>query len=130
VISGPLSIGFNAANSATTSSSSASVIAVATGSAVPSTSSGTGYSANSGPGSIQFSRNRQLNEKGDDIRSLQKFLNSSGFIIAKSGPGSIGNETSIFGVHTYRALVHFQAGHGLQATGYLGPLTRGLINGK
>jgi peptidoglycan hydrolase-like protein with peptidoglycan-binding domain len=43
-----------------------------------------------------------------DVRVLQKFFNTHGFIITTSGPGSPGSETSIFGTHTYQALIKFQ----------------------
>jgi hypothetical protein len=81
-------------------------------------------------GAISLPQNRQLNDKGDDILALQKFLNVNGFTVAQNGPGSVGNETLIFGLHTYRALVQFQSAHGLPATGFLGPLTRGVINAQ
>jgi hypothetical protein len=80
-------------------------------------------------GAVYLRQNRQLNDRGADIRSLQKVLNANGFVVAESGPGSAGNETSIFGIHTYRALIEFQSAHGLPATGFLGPLTRAIING-
>lgn len=82
------------------------------------------------PNAMHLGQNRKMNEKGEDIRSLQRFLNLNGFVVAQSGPGSIGIETSIFGIRTYRALVQFQSAHGLPATGFLGPLTRGTINGQ
>jgi len=74
-----------------------------------------------------FTRNLQLNTAGEDVRALQSFLNANGFAVAASGSGSPGNETTTFGMATYRALVSFQAAHGLPATGYFGPLTRKLI---
>jgi hypothetical protein len=75
-----------------------------------------------------FSTNYQLWDASSDIRSLQQFFNGEGFVIAENGPGSPGNETSIFGLHTYQTLVEFQASHGLPATGFFGPLTRAFIN--
>jgi peptidoglycan hydrolase-like protein with peptidoglycan-binding domain len=75
-----------------------------------------------------FLTNHQLYDRSEDIRSLQEILNAQGFVVAKNGPGSIGDETSIFGPHTYRALINFQSAHGLPATGYFGPLTRAMIN--
>jgi hypothetical protein len=77
---------------------------------------------------LVLTKNRQLYDRGEDIRSLQKFFNTHGFIVAQSGPGSPGNETSIFGTNTYRTLIKFQKANKLPATGYLGPLTRALIN--
>jgi peptidoglycan hydrolase-like protein with peptidoglycan-binding domain len=53
----------------------------------------------------------------------------NGFPVAKSGPGFTGNETDIFGPHTYAALIKFQQEHGLPATGFFGPLTRLVLNG-
>jgi peptidoglycan hydrolase-like protein with peptidoglycan-binding domain len=75
-----------------------------------------------------FLKNYQLYDTNDDIRSLQEFLNSQGYIVAQNGPGSPGNDTSIFGLHTYQALKHFQLGRGLPPTGFFGPLTRAAIN--
>ncbi|HUD03020.1 MAG TPA: peptidoglycan-binding protein [Candidatus Paceibacterota bacterium] len=74
-----------------------------------------------------FNTNHQLYDTGADILALQQFLNAHSFAVATTGPGSLGNETTVFGLHTYQALVAFQSANGLPATGYLGPLTRALI---
>lgn len=59
---------------------------------------------------------------------LQRFLNTQGFTIAKTGPGSVGNETTVFGPATRAALVKFQTTHGISpAVGYFGPKTRAFI---
>ena len=58
---------------------------------------------------------------------LQKFLNAHGFVVAQTGAGSPGHETSFFGLATYRALKRFQTGQGLPATGFFGPLTRAAL---
>lgn len=71
-----------------------------------------------------FSRNLFIHTTGQDVKNLQKFLNSIGFIIAKSGAGSPGKETTFFGTLTYKALQKFQKLIGLPATGYFGPMTR------
>jgi hypothetical protein len=71
-----------------------------------------------------LTKNRQLYDRGEDVRALQKFFNTHGFVIAQSGPGSPGNETSVFGPNTYRTVIKFQKSNNLPATGYLGPLTR------
>jgi hypothetical protein len=55
-----------------------------------------------------FTRTLKLGSKGSDVKMLQQFLNSNGFIISKSGAGSIGNETTVFGVKTKLALNKFQ----------------------
>ena len=75
-----------------------------------------------------FLTNYQLNDRSEDIRSLQEVLNAQGFVVAQSGAGSIGNETPLFGLHTYGALIGFQSAHGLPSTGFFGPLTRAVSN--
>jgi peptidoglycan hydrolase-like protein with peptidoglycan-binding domain len=85
-----------------------------------------GSNVNAAP--TPFLTNYQLYDRSEDIRSLQQLLNTQGFIVAHSGPGSPGNETSIFGLHTYQTLIDFQLAHGLPTTGYFGPLTRAFLN--
>ncbi len=75
-----------------------------------------------------FSRNLSLNMVGKDVKALQQFLNTHGFVIAKTGVGSPGKETTIFGILTYRSLQKFQKSVGLPATGFFGLLTRGYIS--
>jgi hypothetical protein len=77
--------------------------------------------------SLLIPSNHRLWDNAPDIRSLQQFLNTHGFLVASSGPGSPGAETTLFGLRTYRALVRFQVAEGLPATGFLGPLTRAEI---
>jgi hypothetical protein len=77
---------------------------------------------------LVFSVNRQLWDEGPDILALQQFLNAHGFTVATTGPGSPGNETSVFGMKTYQALVKFQAASDLPPTGDLGPLTRAALD--
>ena len=43
-----------------------------------------------------------------EIKLLQEYLNAHGFILAKTGPGSPGNETQKFGTLTKTALIKFQ----------------------
>ena len=64
------------------------------------------------------------------ILALQKYLNSHGFSVAVSGPGSVGHETNKFGTATKKALISFQASNGLPAYGFFGPLTRAFVNGR
>jgi Putative peptidoglycan binding domain len=80
--------------------------------------------------SLILTKNRQLYDRGEDVRALQKFFNTHRFVVAQGGPGSPGNETSIFGTNTYRTVIKFQKANGLPATGYLGPLTRALLNSQ
>lgn len=75
-----------------------------------------------------FTKNLELGDIDEEVRTLQKTLNSLGFTIAESGPGSVGNETNIFGDATEAALVRFQKARGINpAIGYFGPVTRAEI---
>jgi peptidoglycan hydrolase-like protein with peptidoglycan-binding domain len=62
---------------------------------------------------------------GSDVKDLQVFLNSLGFLISQTGPGSPGDETEFFGERTRDALSRFQEANDiLPARGYFGPKTR------
>ncbi len=67
----------------------------------------------------------EIGSTGEEVRCLQKFLNSSGFTISNEGVGSPGKETDTFREKTKEALVKWQiAKNILPATGYFGPLSR------
>jgi CSLREA domain-containing protein len=84
--------------------------------------------ATSSPSGISFLTNHKLGDRGEGIRMLQKFLNTHGFILATSGAGSPGNETTLFGALTKAALIKFQRANSIvPAVGYFGPLTRAFI---
>lgn len=79
----------------------------------------------------------RIGDRDPEVKSLQIYLNSLGFTVASSGPGSPGNETDFFGSGTRDALIRFQEENadvilkpvGLErGTGILGELTRKLIN--
>lgn len=53
-------------------------------------------------------RSLSLGMSGEDVRSLQRILNAQGFLVAASGAGSPGNESSYFGTKTQAALRRFQ----------------------
>lgn len=77
---------------------------------------------------VSFARNLPSGSRGEDVRQLQRFLNTHGFVIARMGIGSPGNETSYFGLATQSALAKFQAANGITpAVGYFGPVTRAFI---
>lgn len=80
--------------------------------------------------SLSFDRNYKTGDIDPDIQRLQIFLNTHGFLLASTGPGSPGQETTMFGARTRGALMRFQKAHDLPATGYFGPLTRGLLNAR
>ncbi|MBI3572374.1 peptidoglycan-binding protein [Candidatus Kaiserbacteria bacterium] len=72
-----------------------------------------------------------------EVKQLQIFLNAHGFLIAKTGPGSPGQETGVFGPATVAALIKFQEAnakyilkplHLKKGTGKLGPGTIKFIN--
>ena len=72
-------------------------------------------------------RDLKVGDKGEEVYRLQVFLNENGYIIARSGPGSSGNEVSTFGVATERALKSFQLVNGIPVTGVLDEATRNII---
>jgi len=75
-----------------------------------------------------FTRNLSVGSIGADVRILQTYLNTHGYPIATSGPGSLGNETTTFGDLTKTALALFQKAHDITpATGYFGSITRKII---
>ena len=79
--------------------------------------------------SFTFIRDLTIGSIGNDVKQLQEFLNTHGFVIAKTGPGSSGNETTIFGKLTKTALIKFQKANNISpAVGYFGPKTRLKIN--
>ncbi|MCF7843438.1 peptidoglycan-binding protein, partial [Candidatus Gracilibacteria bacterium] len=47
----------------------------------------------------------------------------------QSGPGSVGQETNLYGFGTFQAVIDFQRSEGLPETGIVGPLTKGRIAG-
>ena len=76
-----------------------------------------------------FTRNHQMGDKGGEVMEIQKFLNTHGAVVAASGAGSAGMETSTFGGLTKAAVAKFQAANGVSpAAGYWGPITRAKAN--
>jgi Putative peptidoglycan binding domain len=76
-----------------------------------------------------FTRSLTIGSTGSDVKALQMFLNSHNAVIAASGAGSMGNESTYFGGLTKAALAKFQAAQGISpAVGYFGPLTMAKVN--
>lgn len=85
-----------------------------------------------------FARNLFVGMHGDDIRALQKFLNTDTETrVAEFGAGSLGNETDYFGLGTKRALIKFQEKYRAEVlvpaglvsgTGFFGEKTRAKMN--
>jgi peptidoglycan hydrolase-like protein with peptidoglycan-binding domain len=79
---------------------------------------------------FRFARDLDVGASGEDVRQLQILLNARGFAVAASGPGSAGQETTLFGGLTRAALARFQAASGISpALGYFGPKTRAALGG-
>lgn len=85
----------------------------------------------------QITKDLKLGDVDEEVLFLQKYLNSRGFLVASSGPGSLGQETTRFGAGTRDALIKFQEANaelilkpfGLKdGTGVVGEMTRKLIN--
>jgi peptidoglycan hydrolase-like protein with peptidoglycan-binding domain len=87
-----------------------------------------------------LTRDLTVGAVGEDVRDLQKFLNTdAATVVAPSGVGSPGNESTYFGPATSAAVARFQAKYpdetykkaGLSApNGFVGALTRQVINSK
>jgi hypothetical protein len=84
------------------------------------------------PGDIPhytFARDLTLGSTGEDVRELQKYLNTHGFPLAFAGAGSLGNETNYFGPLTQAALAKFQAANHISpSVGFFGSITRIFIS--
>jgi hypothetical protein len=76
-----------------------------------------------------FLNNLEYGQTHPDIKELQKFLNDNGYVISSFGVGSIGHETTYFGLKTKKALIKFQIENKISpSAGYFGIKTRNLIN--
>ncbi len=78
-----------------------------------------------------------LGMRSFDVFELQKYLNTHGIFVTKDGPGSVGNETTYFGLATKKALTLFQEFHSVdileplglkKGTGIFGPSTMKYMN--
>lgn len=75
-----------------------------------------------------FSGTLSPGSTGTGVKDLQIFLNSEGYTVAQTGPGSSGDETTYFGALTSGALRRFQSAHSLPSTGVLDATTEAVIN--
>lgn len=58
-----------------------------------------------------------LGSSGAQVVALQEMLNGSGYVIAQSGPGSPGQESTNFGPQTLAAVRRFQCAEGIVCKG-------------
>ncbi len=61
-----------------------------------------------GAESHTFTIDLKVGDTHPDVIELQKFLNAKGFVVSKSGPGSVGLETDFFGANTRMAVKQYQ----------------------
>ena len=87
------------------------------------TPSGTGACAG-----VTFTRNLTVGSTGTDVKCLQVLLNNNGFVLATTGAGSPGMETSYFGPRTLAVIRAFQVSKGWTPANQVGPLTRAALN--
>jgi hypothetical protein len=74
---------------------------------------------------FNFKKDLKLGMDNSDVKELQKFLNSHGFLITAKGAGSPGKESTYFGQMTSAALARFQKANKIfPAIGVFGPITR------
>lgn len=90
--------------------------------------SGGGNSGGSGSSCYVFSTNLTIGSRGADVVALQTWLIAHGFDIPAISSGR--QPKGIFSSQTADALAKYQRSVGIPPTGFLGPLTRGSINGS
>lgn len=72
-----------------------------------------------------FSEDLYVGSISEEVRCLQRYLNSNGFVVASEGVGSPGKETTMFRDKTKDAVTQWQISNGLSpATGTFGAKSR------
>lgn len=77
---------------------------------------------------IKFTKDLKFGNINSEVKLLQEYLNSNGYVVATTGPGSHGKETTKFGPATRSALIKFQKAKKLPGTGFFGSLTKEVVN--
>ncbi|MEI6316354.1 MAG: peptidoglycan-binding domain-containing protein [bacterium] len=81
------------------------------------------------PNHFIFTKSYKLGDNNPEIKQLQIFLNTHGFVIATSGAGSKGKENNYFGAKTRSALTKFQKANSIKPSiGFFGPVTISAVN--
>lgn len=83
--------------------------------------------------SCTFTRALAPGMSGEDVRCLQRFLNSAGHMVATTGAGSPGMESMTYGPRTQAAVAAWQAARGLACApycGYFGPMSMTAYNAQ
>lgn len=80
-----------------------------------------------GAQSYAFNTNLTVGSTGSDVVALQTWLMANGYSIPSVASGAAAK--GYFGAQTQKAVKAFQTAKGLPSTGFVGPLTRGVLNG-
>lgn len=90
------------------------------------------------PCPFTWTNNIKIGSEGEDVLKLQQFLNlSPDTLIAFSGAGSVGNESTVYGPRTAKAVIKFQEKYAAETlapvgltkgSGFVGTLTRAKLN--
>jgi len=75
-----------------------------------------------------FTLNLKPGQTHEQVKLLQQYLNTHGYQLTLSGPGSPNNETSYFGPPTKQALLRFQKANGLKESGVVDEGVREVLN--
>ncbi len=73
---------------------------------------------------ITLTRTLKYGMQGDDVKALQVYLNTHNYLVSLTGAGSLGNETTYFGLKTKQAVIRFQLANGLVGDGIVGLKTK------
>ena len=80
-----------------------------------------------GAQSYTFNTNLTVGSTGADVVALQTWLMANGYSIPSVASGAAAK--GYFGAQTQKAVKAYQTAKGIPSTGFVGPLTRGALNG-